>query len=58
MGAEADAKKAWCEAAIKQITGELGEFLAPPVNAQNKEEVLKGVQSWIVKERRALAKEA
>ncbi len=54
IGAEEAASKAWCDAAAAGIIKEMSDFLDPPVNEVNKDDVLRQVQNWIIRERKTI----
>lgn len=56
MGKEAEAHQAYCDAQAGHITAHLSAHLSPPVSPQNKNEILKQIQAWIIKERRQIEK--
>jgi hypothetical protein len=57
-GAEKAALDQWAQTQVDLVTSKLDEFLAPPVSAANKDNVLRGIQNWIIRERRKIAQEA
>jgi hypothetical protein len=54
-GAEESAQQAWCDEKSQHVIGHLDAFLAHPVSERNRDDVLRQIQNWIVKERRKIA---
>lgn len=55
-GAGALAEQGWCDAQAKNICDHLKAHLSHPVRPENKDDVLRQVQNWIIRERRETTK--
>lgn len=53
-GAAEKAQQDWCDSQAELVTRKLTDHLADPVSLKNKDEVLKQIQNWIIRERRRI----